>query len=262
MADPAGLRPAPPAGYGRAPAPACRSRRTLKHEATPRAPAGCTAPAGPGWSWWSAWPGSWRASTWWSSAAAERSSAAPTRPACPCRCWPRRRGAAVRAACRPPSNGPRGWGLARARRRTTCSAGSPRRSPARTPTEELPARMAMLLAEGTGAQWAQVWLSVSDRLTLAATWPADADADRTPPALRPEDAGCRRRRAREPCRCARRGAAGGAPTAGAPRPAAHRGRGAAVHRARGPGGLVLRLVGLRADLEVRRAELLVSVPTS
>src|SRR4029453_412894 len=33
-------------------------------------------------------------------------------------------------------------------------------------TEELPARMSMLLAQGTGAQWAQVWLTVADRLTL------------------------------------------------------------------------------------------------
>lgn len=55
-------------------------------------------------------------------------------------------------------------------------------------TDELPARMAMLLAQGTGATWAQVWLSVSDRLTLAATWPPDANADRMPPPLRPEDA--------------------------------------------------------------------------
>jgi signal transduction histidine kinase len=48
-------------------------------------------------------------------------------------------------------------------------------------TGELPARMAMLLAQGTGAIWAQVWLTVSDRLTLAATWPPDVEADRTPP---------------------------------------------------------------------------------
>jgi signal transduction histidine kinase len=53
-------------------------------------------------------------------------------------------------------------------------------------TGELPARMAMLLAQGTGATWAQVWLGVPDRLTLAATWPPDVDADRTPP-LRADD---------------------------------------------------------------------------
>lgn len=48
-------------------------------------------------------------------------------------------------------------------------------------TEELPARMARLLGQGTGAQWAQVWLTVSDQLTLAATWPLDARADETSP---------------------------------------------------------------------------------
>ena len=40
-------------------------------------------------------------------------------------------------------------------------------------SDDLPARMSMLLAQGTGAQWAQVWLTVSDQLTLAATWPAE-----------------------------------------------------------------------------------------
>jgi signal transduction histidine kinase len=39
------------------------------------------------------------------------------------------------------------------------------------PIEEVPSRMAKLLAEATGARWAQVWLVVHDRLTLAATWP-------------------------------------------------------------------------------------------
>jgi signal transduction histidine kinase len=53
-------------------------------------------------------------------------------------------------------------------------------------TEELPARMSMLLAQGTGAEWAQVWLTVADRLTLAATWPADAEADRHPPCPQPD----------------------------------------------------------------------------
>ena len=51
---------------------------------------------------------------------------------------------------------------------------------------ELPERMSMVLAQGTGAQWAQVWLNVSDRLTLAATWPADAEADDRPPSPQPE----------------------------------------------------------------------------
>jgi signal transduction histidine kinase len=53
-------------------------------------------------------------------------------------------------------------------------------------TEQLPARMSMLLARGTGAAWAQVWLTVSGRLTLAATWPEDADEDRTTPSLQPD----------------------------------------------------------------------------
>lgn len=48
-------------------------------------------------------------------------------------------------------------------------------------TEELPGRMAMLLAQGTGAQWAQVWLTVHGQLTLAATWPADAEASTRAP---------------------------------------------------------------------------------
>lgn len=59
-------------------------------------------------------------------------------------------------------------------------------------TEHLPARMAMLLAQGTGAAWAQVWLMVSGRLTLAATWPEDADDDRTTPALHADEAQGRR----------------------------------------------------------------------
>ncbi|HEV7195316.1 MAG TPA: ATP-binding protein [Pedococcus sp.] len=64
-------------------------------------------------------------------------------------------------------------------------------------TEDLPAVMSRLLAEATGAQWAQVWLSVSGRLTLAATWPADSEEGRTPPVTRPDarDATGRGRRA-------------------------------------------------------------------
>jgi signal transduction histidine kinase len=46
---------------------------------------------------------------------------------------------------------------------------------------ELPAQMARLLAEGTGARWTQVWLVVQDRLTLAATWPPGASAEAAPP---------------------------------------------------------------------------------
>jgi signal transduction histidine kinase len=50
-------------------------------------------------------------------------------------------------------------------------------------SEDLPARMAMLLAQGTGAEWAQVWLNVPSGVTLAATWPPDVAADQTPPSL-------------------------------------------------------------------------------
>lgn len=50
-------------------------------------------------------------------------------------------------------------------------------------TDQLPIRMARLLGEGTGAQWAQVWLVVTGRLVLAATWPAHTGADSTPPSL-------------------------------------------------------------------------------
>ena len=45
--------------------------------------------------------------------------------------------------------------------------------------------MARLLAQGTGARWAQVWLVGQDRLVLAATWPPDAPADQGPPDLAP-----------------------------------------------------------------------------
>jgi signal transduction histidine kinase len=48
--------------------------------------------------------------------------------------------------------------------------------------EELPERMARLLADGTGALWAQVWLVVGERPTLAATWPPGA----APAAGRPD----------------------------------------------------------------------------
>ena len=65
-------------------------------------------------------------------------------------------------------------------------------------TEELPARMSMLLAQGTGAQWAQVWLTVSDRLTLAATWPADADDGPDPAVPCNPTRGTPRARAGEP----------------------------------------------------------------
>jgi signal transduction histidine kinase len=56
-------------------------------------------------------------------------------------------------------------------------------------TEQLPARISMLLAQGTGAAWAQVWLTVSGRLTLAATWPANADEDLIAPSVQSESDG-------------------------------------------------------------------------
>jgi signal transduction histidine kinase len=40
--------------------------------------------------------------------------------------------------------------------------------------EELPGRMAKVLADGTGGEWAQVWLVVDGRLKLAASWPPGA----------------------------------------------------------------------------------------
>jgi signal transduction histidine kinase len=47
--------------------------------------------------------------------------------------------------------------------------------------DEVPTRMAQVLADGTGAQWAQVWLAVDDGLVLAATWPRETGGDTTPP---------------------------------------------------------------------------------
>jgi signal transduction histidine kinase len=46
---------------------------------------------------------------------------------------------------------------------------------------DLPARMSRLLAQGTGAQWAQVWLHMGDRVTLAGRWPLDARDDKAAP---------------------------------------------------------------------------------
>ena len=48
-------------------------------------------------------------------------------------------------------------------------------------SDEVPARMAKVLADGTGACWAQVWLMVNDDLVLAATWPPAIEADPAPP---------------------------------------------------------------------------------
>lgn len=123
--------------------------------------------------------------------------------------------------------------------------------------EELPSRMSMLLAQGTGAAWAQVWLNVSERPTLAATWPADADDDHNPPSA---------------LHHAESSASDGLRSL----PVHHAGRLLGVLRLQErPGlaltaveerlfaglaaqaGLMLRMVGLRTELEHRRAELLV-----
>ena len=124
-------------------------------------------------------------------------------------------------------------------------------------TDELPTRMAMLLAQGTGAQWAQVWLNVSGRATLAATWPAHIDADRTPPSLRPEQTvvtedGLRALTVRH-----------GSQLLGVLRLQERPGLALTLVEERlfaglaAQAGLVLKWVGLRAELDERRAELLV-----
>ena len=122
-------------------------------------------------------------------------------------------------------------------------------------TEELPGRMATVLGEGTGAEWAQVWLTVQDRLTLAATWPPDASADERPP---------------EPVDDARDVTGEGRRAL----PVRHGGQVLGVFRLQerpdqplttveerlfsglaAQAGLVLRLVGLRAELAARHDEL-------
>jgi signal transduction histidine kinase len=124
-------------------------------------------------------------------------------------------------------------------------------------TDELPARMAMLLADGTGATWAQVWLNVSGRLTLAATWPTDLDSDSTPPSLRPEDRvetgeGVRALPVRH-----------GSQLLGVLRLQERPGLALTLVEERlfaglaAQAGLMLKWVGLRAELDDRRAELLV-----
>jgi signal transduction histidine kinase len=122
-------------------------------------------------------------------------------------------------------------------------------------TEELPGRMATVLGEGTGAEWTQVWLTVQDRLTLAATWPPDAPADRQPP---------------EPVEGARDATGDGRRAL----PVRHGGQVLGVFRLQerpdlplttveerlfsglaAQAGLVLRLVGLRAELAARHDDL-------
>jgi len=121
-------------------------------------------------------------------------------------------------------------------------------------TEELPARMVKLLAEGTNAHWAQVWLMVQDRLVLAASWPAELDVPQPPvPAPDTRDLTSDGRRAVT---------------------VRHAGRIYGVFRLQerdniplstmeerlfnglaSQAGLVLRLIGLQADLAARRDEL-------
>jgi signal transduction histidine kinase len=121
--------------------------------------------------------------------------------------------------------------------------------------EDLPARMSRLLAQGTGAQWAQVWLSVSDRLTLAATWPPITDEDRTPPDPQPDivDATGEGRRALRVLH--------GGEVLGVLRLQQRPGLALTSVEERlftalaAQAGLMLRLVGVRADLEGRHQEL-------
>ncbi len=124
-------------------------------------------------------------------------------------------------------------------------------------TGELPGRMAMLLAQGTGATWAQVWLNLSGRLTLAATWPTDADTDLSPPCREHEDIvethlGLRALPVRH-----------GSQLLGVLRLQERPGLTLTLVEERlfaglaAQAGLVLKWVALRADLDDRRAELLV-----
>jgi signal transduction histidine kinase len=53
--------------------------------------------------------------------------------------------------------------------------------------EELPSRMARVLADGTGAEWSQVWVVVDDRPRLAATWPPEATREPAGPESDPHD---------------------------------------------------------------------------
>jgi signal transduction histidine kinase len=122
-------------------------------------------------------------------------------------------------------------------------------------TEQLPARMSMVLAQGTGAAWAQVWLTVSGRLTLAATWPANADEDGTTPSVQPDgvDAMVEGRRALT--------VRHGGQLLGVLRLQERPGLALTAVEERlfaglsAQAGLVLRMVGLRAELEDRREEL-------
>src|SRR4051794_36395300 len=123
------------------------------------------------------------------------------------------------------------------------------------PTEDLPAPVVRLLAEGRGGGWAQVWLTVQGRLQLAASWPPGVAATEVVP----------------------RPAGGARDLTGAGRRAVtvrHGGQAYGVFRLQeraghelssveerlftglaAQAGLVLRLVGLRAELAARHEEL-------
>src|SRR3954447_25600543 len=123
------------------------------------------------------------------------------------------------------------------------------------PTEDLPARMVRLLAEGTSAEWAQVWLSVHGRLQLAASWPVDAVATDVPPKPSPgaRDLTGERRRAIS--------VRHGGQAYGVFRLQERDGHALSSVEERlftglaAQAGLVLRLVGLRAELAARHEEL-------
>jgi hypothetical protein len=122
--------------------------------------------------------------------------------------------------------------------------------------------MSMLLAQGTGAAWAQVWLTVSGRLTLAATWPANADEDRAAPSVQPDgvDVTAEGRRALTVRH-------GGQPL-GVLRLQERPGLALTAVEERlfaglaAQAGLVLRMVGLRAELEDRHEELVARATSS
>jgi signal transduction histidine kinase len=123
------------------------------------------------------------------------------------------------------------------------------------PTEELPARMATLLGEGTGAAWAQVWLTVQGELTLAASWPPDDVAVTEPPQLLPgsrDGSGEQRRAASVRHGGALLGMLRLQEQPGTPLTSVEERlfTGLAAQA-----GLVLRLAGLRAELAVRHEEL-------
>ncbi|USQ75643.1 sensor histidine kinase [Ornithinimicrobium cryptoxanthini] len=123
-------------------------------------------------------------------------------------------------------------------------------------TDGLPGRMAKLLAEGTGAQWAQVWLVVAGRLTLAGTWPVDAGTDTRQPSVQltgqagAEEAGRRSMQVRHDGQLL-----------GVLRLQERPGLALTAVEQRlfaglvGQAGLVLRLVALQAQLEARHDEL-------